>query len=394
MAALPDQAYGHCLVVTRSPALAAPAASVALRLGGWSRTAVLGHARRQALAVVESAEIPPPEEPPPGADLGSFARWLAATRPAAERSLLDLTDRQQLSPALLARALHVTTAEAGGRVEAAAAAWEADLDPALMAWLGPGPCAGLATVLGEPDTPTGAAVGGPAGPGGSAFPAFSAGEWRVGPARALSLAPAVAAHAAVCQECGDRLRAMTTVRSLVAREPLPTAPPEVAAVARSSWRRPPAAVAPDRLTRHRRPVAAALVGVLGAAGVAYLAWPASGPGGGTGGGVARLTQLPAGGSALQLTPPLVSGTSASVTLVNNGDRPVRWDSRTPAQWLRVSPSSGLLPAGGHLTLDLRASPTVPSSSLHTTVAVSGDDGSVAQVTYSTAGPTGAVPAGG
>ena len=377
MAALSDQAYGHCLVVTNSPDLAAPAASTALRLGGWSRTAVLGHARRHALIAVGGAgALAQAEEPAPGSDLPSFARWLAATRTPDERSLLDLADRQDLGPTLLARALHSTTAEARTRVQAVAAAWEADLDPALMAWLGPGPCAGLAAVMGGADE------------------AAEAGGWRIGPARARALAHDVASHAAGCPECGDRLRAMTTVRSLLARDPLPAAPAAVAAVARNSWRRPPAALAPDRLSRHRRPTLAAVVGVLGAAGVAYLAWPSPGPGGGTGGGVARLTRLPAGGSALQLSPLSVSGTSASVTLTNNGQQAVRWDSRSPAQWLQVSPSSGLLPAGGHLTLDLKASPTVPSSTLHTTVAVSGDDGSVAQVTYSTAAPTGAVPAGG
>src|SRR5438105_5519082 len=101
-------------------------------------------------------------------------------------------------PDLAAVADALAVASAGSRTDV-------ELDAALMAYLGPGPCDELAAVLdreglGEPNVE-----------------------------RLLAAAPAVAAHVETCEACGDRQRAMVSVRALAADVPAPVEPISAAA---------------------------------------------------------------------------------------------------------------------------------------------------------------------
>ena len=373
---LADEVYLLCLAVTgwgSGAGAASEAAAAALRRGGWSRTMVLGHGAREA-ARAASADPggPGPEAPGPP---GPTARWLAGCRPAGERAVLHLADRAGLGGARLARALGVPEGEAAGALATAAAAWSAGLDPALMAWLGPGDCAGLAEILagGRPG-PAGEADG--AGPDGApSAPGLTAREAR-------DLAPAVSTHVAGCPACADRLRAMVSVRDLLAREPAPPAPPGLRSLARISRARPPTPLdRPVRAARPRRPALAAGVIGLAAAGagaVVYLAWPAAGPPSPAGAADAALSRLPPGGSVLVLDPPATGRTLLHLSDV--GRRSVTWQAATTAAWLQVAPATGRLVPGQSVQLDLNVV-GAPVAGLRATVTVNGSDGSVAAATY-------------
>jgi len=376
---LADEVFSLCLAVTDEPVAAAGAAGAALRLGGWSRTMALGHGAREACAAARphGAGSPVAAEPSGGAGPAAVpgtsggtgvtdgARWLAAGRPAEERAVLHLADSDGLTGARLARALGVSEAEAAGRVAAAAAAWESELDPALMAWLGPGGCPDLAEVLGQAVTPVGEAH-----------------EPGLDAAGALDLAPATAGHVEGCPVCTDRLRAMVSVRELLGREAPVAAPAVVRAAARSSRARPPSPLGgPARRGRRRTPAIAAVVLVgTAAAAIAYLAWPSAKPGGGqSAAAVAALSRLPRGGSSLVLDPPATN--TGRLRLSDVGSAPVSWQAATTAQWVRVAPASGRLAPGQSVTLALDVVGT-PVAGLRATVTVNGNDGSVAAARYS------------
>src|SRR5204863_1533622 len=117
---------------------------------------------------------------------------------------------------------------AAARLAATVEAWRADLDPLLLAWLGPGECDGLADVL----------VG-----AGVPFTSMS---------DLVAAGPAVAAHVIGCELCQDRTRAMVTVADMVGQRPLETAPDAVAIVARRNRFRPPAGPPPSIDPQRRR----------------------------------------------------------------------------------------------------------------------------------------------
>src|SRR5438067_1447494 len=175
---LADQAYGHSLAVLGDPDAAAEVALLALRRAGRSRASVLAHARFGALQQADAHGSSDPAEVLP-VDVIGRARLLAATRPPTERALLDL--RARLDRAGLGRALGVPAAEATERADAVGSAWDRELDPLLMASLGPGDCTDLAVLL-------------------AAGPRSTLGEL-------LSVGPTVAAHIETCAVCADRRRA-------------------------------------------------------------------------------------------------------------------------------------------------------------------------------------------
>src|SRR5438105_7806505 len=145
---LADQAFGHCFVVLGDRQQAEDAALVALRRAGRSRSSVLAHARYQALERAAGLDAPQADTPAPN-DLLELAVLLAATRPAAERAVLDL--RNRLDRAELGRALGLPATAAADRADAIGEAWDRELDPLLMARLGPGDCLLLAAVLADAD---------------------------------------------------------------------------------------------------------------------------------------------------------------------------------------------------------------------------------------------------
>jgi hypothetical protein len=354
MADLADHAFGHALAVVGDERVAAAAARRGLHRGGRSRVAALGHTRAAALAseglAVGGADTPP-------ASVTDAAIALAARRPAVERAVVDLEGaRHGLTRAGFARALGLSPAAAGERAATVAGAWGADLDPALLAWLGPGDCEALAELL--------AASGAEAD-------------------SLLALSPAVAAHAADCEACGDRLRAMVSVRSLLGQLPLPAAPPDVAAAGRAARRRPPVPPPPLGEERtgflRRAGVAAAVVAFMAVAGVLAVRFVRNRDNA-RHDRVAALTALPSGRGALVLSASTFDATTHSLTIANRSAHRLRWDSSATVPWVRVTPSSGTLPPGGATVVDLRLLGSAPEGDINAIVTFTGADGSSATAT--------------
>ena len=265
-------------------------------------------------------EAPPPGTAPP--DVGEAAQWLAEAPGASEE----------------------------------------DLDPALMAWLGPGTCVELATIVTHPPD---------SGDG--------AGQEGVSLARALEVAPAVADHVSGCPACSDRLRAMVSVGALLGRghssspdDGHPSGGPATGAAGGEGARR---RGSPFALT-----AGAAALGAGAVAGaIAYLAWPSSSPGTQPSrAAVAAISRLPVGGSSLVLDPVATSG--AVLHLSDVGQRAVTWQAATTAPWLRVTPAEGQLAPGQSVSLALDVVGS-QASGLRATVTVNGGDGSVTAASY-------------
>lgn len=253
-------------------------------------------------------------------------------------------------------------AEAAQWLAGAPGASEQDLDPALMAWLGPGTCAELATIVTHAADPDGGTP-----------------QEGVSLARALEVAPEVADHVGGCPACSDRLRAMVSVGELLGRGH-PSAPGEGQPAGG-----PPAAPVGGRGARRRggpfAPSAAMAVLAAGAVAgaIAYLAWPSSTPGSPPShSAVAAISRLPAGGSSLVLDP--VATSTAVLHLSDVGPRAVSWQAATTAPWLRVTPAGGQLAPGQSVSLALGVVGNQVSG-LRATVTVNGNDGSVAAASY-------------
>ncbi|HVM02441.1 MAG TPA: hypothetical protein VM263_07195 [Acidimicrobiales bacterium] len=345
-------AFGHCLAMVRDDEAAAQLAAVAVRRGGRSLAGVLGHARHQALGYV--ARTPPPPVPlGEGAGAEDVAWALAATRPPVELATVDLSSRHGLGRAGLGVAIGLPPALAAARVAAVAQAWDAELDPALLAWLGPGGCGRLGAVLG--------------------------GRPRAGAADLLALVADVAHHAEECPACADRRRSAASVRLLVAGTPLPEPPPSVLAVAGRSRFQP--GVPPPPLTGGRRRrgtgLLAGAAAVLAVAGMAAAATRGGGDGAAPG-ALAGLARLPAAPGALELLPAELALPADQVSLLNVSGAEVAWEASADAPWLRVDPPRGRLGPRREQVLRLSGSP--PEGEVRTTVRVEGDDGSAAAAT--------------
>jgi hypothetical protein len=354
MADLADHAYGHALAVLGDAAAAAAAARRGLGRGGRSRLAVLGHTRAAALAGVE----PGPVARPAMASVADVAVALAARRPPVERAVADLDGtRHGLTRGGFARAVGLSPAAAGERAASVASAWAAELDPALLAWLGPGDCAELAAVLGGVD---------PADPDAL-----------------LGLAGAVSGHAEACQACGDRLRAMVSVRSLLGQLPLPEAPAELRAAARAARRRPP--VPPPALGEQRSGL---WVGAaLSAAVVLFMAAAVFGAvhvvqsrGRSRDDRVAALTALPSGRQSLAVSSSTFDATTHSLVLTNRSDGSLRWQAAATVPWVSVTPAEGVLAPGASQPVSVRLSAAAPEGEIDASLTFTGADGSTAAVT--------------
>jgi hypothetical protein len=348
MADLADHAYGHALAVLGDPRLAEDAARKGLSRGGRSRVAVLGHTRAAALAH--------PAGPQPSLDPATVteaALLLAGRRPPWERAVVDLEGRHGLTRGGYARAVGLSPAEAASRSTEVAGAWAAELDPALLAWLGAGDCEELAALL-----------------------APSAGT-----AAALDDGPVVAAHAETCSLCGDRLRAMVSVRSLLAQLPLPAAPSGLRSAARAARLRP--AVPPPVFGSERTGLAlrlaasAAAVALIVAAAVA-IDQVIGDDGPGRSDRVDALTARPSGRGSLRLSAATFDATTRSVTLTNTSGRRLTWESAATVPWLRTSPRSGSLAPGAAVEVSLLLG-EAPEGDIEGAATFAAEDGSTASL---------------
>jgi hypothetical protein len=340
--------------VLRTPDAAGPPASVGLRKGGRSLVGVLAHARFEALRTAAGEALPDLAEEVP-ADVGALAWALAATRPPVEVAIVDLDTRHGLRRVGLGRSLGLAPAAAATRATSVAAAWETDLDPALMAWMGPGECEDLAAVLDGID------------PGSTV-------------ADLLARAGAVAEHTEHCDVCADRRRAMVSVRSVLAQTPLPDAPDMLRLVDRRRIHRPippPPAIDPGP----RRWLAWVAAGVaisvaIGAATAAIVSLSRRGSNA-KAARIEALTKIPPAGSSLVLSPTTVAPGTAHLAIANRSSKPVDWTAQSDMPWLSLTPASGRLAPKASTTVTVTELRSAPEGSVRAEIRVSAGDGSTA-----------------
>ena len=368
-------AYSHALALTGDAYQAELLAASALRRGAHSRSAVLAHARHMSAphAFTTSAGALASR------DLRSLAMQLSSSRPAEERSIVDLELRYGLDHGTFSRALGVSAVRARQRSAEIATTWADSLDPAMMASLGPGSCDGLAALLTESgvratETPSEslAATG-----TDTAITAASPADV-VSPTvgSLLSAAPAVLAHAKTCDICAQRLKLMTSVRSLAGQLPVAEVPKSVQEAARSTRRLLPTPLPPsidaNRIDPRRfRTIAATVVGALllvvsGFGVIGFFNDRAQGDSQSE-----RVEKLIAEAptSSLLATPSEIKTSTSTAALANNSSQAVLWKAETSAPWLSVAPVSGRLAPNQNVSIAVKA-----SRSGKATITITGSDG--------------------
>jgi hypothetical protein len=339
-----ELAFGHALAMLGDPEVASDVATIALRRAGRARDTVLAHARHQAVTRAQNDEpVDIANLQTQVLDLPALAATLASTRPPEERAALDVRARTTGDLVALGDALGMRPTTAADKCNEIADAWERTLDPALLAFSGPGDCEALTTILGDANPQTVADL--------------------------LAIAPAVRTHAQDCTACGDRLRAMSPVRSFFSGGNVEV-PDEVRDVGHTSRRRRPAAPPPplfanEPLRRRRRWPLAVAAGVVVALVAGGLVVATRGDGGSS---VNALTQMPVK-NALALDTPTVSGDVAKVHLRNATDRAVSYRAATSAEWAAVAPHTGRIPAHDAALLTVRALGTAPEGDVVATLTI-------------------------
>lgn len=395
-------AYSIALNVLRDPSRAERVAIAALRSGARSRIGVLSHARHIALGEADGAPATGNDELA-SSDVRQLALQLAGTRQAIERVIVDLEGRYGLDTSSFARTLGLSSERAQERARSVATTWAEQLDPAMMAWLGPGSCSELETILcgrrlwprstsspvhtGEAPVvrllPTGTDDVAVTDPAMIADPNLEA----IDIGMLLESAPAVSEHASHCSTCNERLRLIRPVRTLVGQLPLEAVPPAVAAAAHASRRRLPGGLAPSiearRIDIHRlRWIIVALTGVVIVAAAAVGITRAADNSGETQADrVERLLQS-ASASRLLATPTVMTPATTTAALANNGNEPILWHATTSAAWLSVSPTDGRLGASQSTSIAVTAAPPAFSSGVNNAlITFTGSDGSTQTIRY-------------
>ena len=359
----------------------------AVRRGGRSRWAVLGHARDGVLARAGEASAVDLDAAVPE-DLTDLAAKLAATRPAIERVIVDLEARHDLDRGAFARALGLPVAHAGARSAAVSADWQQQLDPVVLARLGPGGCEALTAILDRHHPHDRPLRSSPPGEVDNSE-VDEAGEAVATLRELIEVGPAVADHAAGCELCGDRLRSMVSVRTLLAQRSVhDTAPVAVrAAAAPSRLRRPspPPPLEPEPLGRRwLRPVATTAAALLVALAGGVVTAEVRDDDGDDRRQVEALTRVPDTGSALTVAPAAIEGTlPPPVELTNRSDVAVEWEAEADVTWLRIEPADGALEPGATTELRVAVTSSAPEGPARAAVRISGADGSAAVVRLST-----------
>lgn len=392
-------AYSHALSILREPGEAELVAAAALRRGGHSRVAVIAHARHLSLARA-STSAPTSLDELASPDPRVLALQLAGTRPAIERSIVDLELRYGLDARSFGRSIGLSSSQAIERSREITKTWANHLDPAMMALLGPGTCEVLAHVLANKGmSPNSRGIGSNArsstllaATGTEPVSLIQASETDtagVTIGNLIDAADSVTHHAAQCETCGDRLRLMTSVRTLVGQVPLEPVPASVATAARASRRRLagpfPSSIEPRAFDGLRAPwllaltvTAAVIVAVC--LGIWLVPGALNHHDNTQARRVERLLQS-APESRLLGTPTIITPDVKTAALANNGTDPIIWHATTSALWLKVSPSNGELQPAKSISLDVTASSPPPNSSSDATITIAGDDGSKQTLRY-------------
>lgn len=418
-------ALGHATAVLGDAARAELIALAAVRRSGFSHTDTLAHARHLSISQMRNApELNTDDRAKP--ELREFAQQLAMTRKPLERSIMDLSQRHALSPHALGRALGVKASEAEKIVERTCAAWDHDLDPALMAWLGPASCDALARLLSEhhlwPRANDSAVVGsidstgpvpivtdgkivtdkkadkkadkmtGDVDETASAIARHpSTVDQRDHPTVAafVGAAPKVAEHAVDCDRCGTRLQNLNGVRDVLSQVPLPDPSVELLRAMRPYKKRPafrnPPSIAPRRFDLQRfRTTTTAILGIVVLTAIGALLLQMHNDDEPTQN--SRVDDLVKNTQGQLLSPSATSITAQrpQVDITNSGNTPMLWHIDATATWLEAQPNNGQLAPGQTITIMLLESPrqTVP---VETTMELVGSDESKQLIRYSTTG---------
>jgi hypothetical protein len=344
-----ELAYGHALAMLGDPEVAKDVATTALRRAGRNRALVLAHAAQQAVArAADNERVDIASMPTAVLDLPALAATLASTRPPEERAALDVRSRTGGDLVALGAAFGTRPSVAADRCNEIADTWERMLDPALLAFSGPGECEQLAVVLGNANPET--------------------------VAHLLDLAPVINAHVQDCTVCADRMRAMASVRSFFSAG-APTLPNELRAVSHATRRRRPAAApaplfgdnAPSSMARRFATwPSAALAGAavaLAITGVVVVTHRDTQPS-----AIARLTRLPSR-DVLRVGVPDVKDTVARLDVRNPSGSSIRYRTAASAQWADVSPRAGQIPPHGHVVLTVVALDAAPEGDAHATLTI-------------------------
>lgn len=357
-----ELAYGHALAMLGDPDAAADVAIAALRRAGRARGLVLAYAREQAVARAADAEpVDIATLQTLVLDLPALAATLASTRPADERAALDVRARTSGDLAALGEALGMRPSEAADKCNEIADLWERTLDPAMLAFTGPGECEALTAILDAADTETVAGL--------------------------LNVAPAVHAHAQEDTACGDRLRAMAPVRSFFSDTTVdtPAAVREAGRISRT--KRPSAAPAPLFATaaaatqRLRQSVTPrrALVAIVAIAAVigTVVATRGTSPS-----ELKKLTKL-SKENALVLTTPQVSGNVAVIQVRNTTNKIVGFTATSSEPWAQISAIRGRISAHGTRHITITAVDSAPEGTVRATINVmtTGGAGAVQEVEW-------------
>jgi hypothetical protein len=393
-------AYSLALALTGDAQKAETIAIVALKKGAGSRIAVTSHARHECLSAAQSPTTGA-TDPIRCSDLRELAQQLALSRPPVERLIVELDARLTLDVSSSARVLGLPVDRTKERLQAVSSTWARELDPAMMAWLGPGSCPELASVLRSyavwpraSDTPLISSVDS-TGP----LPVLRTGTdaTLVAPEfepemphavtleQLLTVAPAVHNHAQGCSVCSERLRLLTPVRTLIGQTPLEEVPPRVVEAARSARRRVPAPLPPSierrrldykRLALPAFGVAATLVIAL----VGFAAYEAT-----TGNKPSQASRVAklvkdAPVSHLLGTPTVITPGITTADLADTGDQVVSWNASTNVPWIQLTPISGRLSPSQSVSISVVANPP-PTSAGDAVITIKGDDGSVQVLRY-------------